>query len=155
MIAAGAHFCGGVIINNHWILSVAHCTINRTPANTFGVVGTNNRLTGETNHAISHPLYTNIFNDVCVLRTVVPFTFSALVGQVPFGVANVPENVAVTVAGWGNTQWQGSLALNLQFLHATTITNANCAGLFAGTTGSNVMPNMLCRLANISGSGKV
>lgn len=156
--AAGAHFCGGVIVNIRWILSVAHCTINRTPANTFAVVGTNSRLTGGTNHAISniinHPLYSNIFNDVCVLRTVEPFTFSGLINLVAIGSAFVGPAVPVTVAGWGNTQWQGSLAANLQVLQANTITNADCASRFAGTTGSNVQDNMLCRMAATTGSGK-
>lgn len=58
------------------------------------------------------------------------------------------------ITGWGNTQWQGQLAENLQYLHATTILNPDCASRFAGTTGNNVQDNMLCRMATVTGSGK-
>lgn len=155
------------------MLGAAHCTISRTAVNTFALVGTNSRISGGTNHAIeliiNHPDYVNInlayAYDVCVLRTVVPFTFSSLVTPVPMASEYIDPGRNLITAGWGLTSFQGQLPERLQFMIQTTITNADCSyrliGTFfislmhlnkiytfiQGTNGeSRISPQMVCKL---------
>lgn len=120
---ANAHFCGAFIINNRWVGSAAHCTINRTPDNTRVRVGSNDRSTGGTLfQAITirnHPDFDhfNIVNDVSTVQTAGIITFSIAVQPITLATSNTGALTA-TISGWGQTSvtLQIFLKLNLVIL---------------------------------------
>ncbi|XP_055692168.1 trypsin alpha-3-like [Lutzomyia longipalpis] len=156
--AANAHFCGGILANNRWIVSAAHCTVGRTLANTISVLGAHSRTSGGTTFTsariVNHPQYNanTIANDVCVIQTTNPITFTNLIQPIALGSAHVGGGVAAVVSGWGVTSFPGgSLAANLQFLNVQTITNAQCSQSVAGS-GSLIFAHKICN-AGIVGRG--
>lgn len=107
--AANAHFCGCSIVNNRWVVSAAHCTIDRTPANTLVVVGTTFRLTGGVTHPVAqirnHENYNGntIAFDVCTVQTVNPIAFNAHTQPIPLATAHLQQSPTGIVSGWGVT----------------------------------------------------
>ncbi|GAB0090782.1 Peptidase S1 domain-containing protein [Sergentomyia squamirostris] len=154
---ANAHFCGGILANNRWVVSAAHCTINRTPANTNVVLGAHSRTTGGTTFTlarlINHPDYhaPTIAWDVCVLQTNDAIAFSNVIQPIPLGSNHIGGGVTAVVSGWGLTSSPGSLAANLQFVHVQTWENPACATAL-GASGSMVFPHKICA-GGVEGQG--
>lgn len=107
--AGNAHFCGGSIINTHWVLSAAHCTTGRTTANTIVVVGTLLLNAGGERHPssqiINHPQYSSLTlaNDVSVVRVATPFLFNGEVNAVALEQNFVDSASNAQASGWGQT----------------------------------------------------
>lgn len=106
--AANAHFCGGWVHNNRWAISVAHCTVGRTAANTRVVVGAHSRTDGTSMavaRIVNHPNYNanTIANDISCVQTSANIAFNARVQPINMGTANIGGNVAAIVSGWGQT----------------------------------------------------
>uniref|UniRef100_A0A1B0GJ77 Putative serine-type enodpeptidase sp chironomus riparius n=1 Tax=Lutzomyia longipalpis TaxID=7200 RepID=A0A1B0GJ77_LUTLO len=100
--ANGNHFCGGSIISTRWVLSAAHCTIGRQPADVHVVVGTINRLQGTLHQAsqvINHEAYNAnlLTNDVSVVEVQTPFIFNDNVRAIGVGSVYVGGGVTATV----------------------------------------------------------
>jgi len=146
---ANAHFCGGSIINNRWVLSAAHCTIGRTVANTRVRVGSHLRTSGGVSHASSairnHPSYNanTLANDICTVQTATVIGFNANVQPITLGQATVGASAAI-VTGWGQTSHPGSAPVNLQVLNTNTLTNANCRSLHTAGNANSVFDNTIC-----------
>lgn len=104
-----AHFCGGWIHNNRWIVSAAHCTIGRTSDNTIVVVGAHSRLSGGVRHAtqrvVNHPSYNanTLANDISLVSTSSNIIFNDLVKAIALGTVHIGERVIATASGWGQT----------------------------------------------------
>ncbi|GAB0090785.1 hypothetical protein DMENIID0001_055480 [Sergentomyia squamirostris] len=148
--AGNAHFCGGILANNRWIVSAAHCTVGRTTANTISVLGAHSRTTGGTSfntaRIVNHPNYNanTIAFDVCVLQTTTNIGFNNLIQPIALGSTFVGGGVSAVVSGWGLTSHPGgTAAANLQFLHVTTITNAVCSNSVGGS-GSLIFDHKIC-----------
>lgn len=154
---ANAHFCGGSIINNHWILSAAHCTINRNIDNTVIVAGAHSRLSGGVTFPladiINHPDYhaPTIAWDVCVLRTTSAISYNNLISPIALGSHFVAGGVMAVVSGWGLLSSPGSLANELQFVHVQTWNNPACVTAL-GASGSMVFDHKICA-GGIEGQG--
>lgn len=107
--AANAHFCGGSVINNNWVLSAAHCTVGRTTANTIVVAGTLLLNAGGERHPssqiINHPQYSSLTlaNDVSVVRVATPFVFTGTIGPVALEENFVNTASNAQASGWGQT----------------------------------------------------
>lgn len=107
--AGNGHFCGGWIHNARWAVSAAHCTIGRTTANTFVVVGALMRTSGGITHptarVVNHPNYNanTLANDISIVQTANTIAFSATVSSMPLSTVNTGGGVAVVASGWGQT----------------------------------------------------
>ncbi|XP_055705677.1 chymotrypsin-2-like [Phlebotomus papatasi] len=129
---ANNHFCGGFIVNNRWVVSAAHCTINRSAGNTWIVVGALQLNSGGrnvfTNSIVNHPNYNgnNFNNDVSVLQSRDSIGTSNTVRPMTVGSSFVGGGLQATVAGWGRTAANAPLANTLQWLNTQTLSIAEC-----------------------------
>jgi secreted trypsin-like serine protease len=148
--ATNAHFCGGFLINARTVGCAAHCTINRTPANTFTVVGAHNRVTGgitiPTEAIRNHPNYNSavLTFDISIVHTTVPIVQSATVGFIPILSDFVATHQGATASGWGQTTHPGVAATELQFLNVNVITNEECRSRLLVTQAPRIQDTTLC-----------
>lgn len=106
---AYAHYCGGSIISNRWILSAAHCMDGKysTPSNILVYIGAHHYKNDGRRYFLSkivkHPKYDwrILKNDVGLLQTVETIQFSATVKPIQLSKGFVNKGVVATVSGWG------------------------------------------------------
>lgn len=152
-----AHFCGGFVANNRWVVSAAHCTIGRTTGNTIVVLGAHSRTTGGTSFSLSnivnHPDYhaPTIAWDVSVVQTANGISFTNLIQPIPLGSEFIGGGVTAVVSGWGLTSSPGSLAANLQYVHVQTWENPACRTAL-GASGDMVFDHKICA-GGVEGQG--
>lgn len=152
---ANSHFCGGFVISSRWVGSAAHCTINRSPANTLIVVGAQNRITGGITHSVSrvvnHPNYVSstLINDVSVIQTTNEIIETATVRRIALGSEFVTGGHAIA-SGWGQTSHPGSAAAELQFVQVDVITNEACRLRLAATQASRIFDSTICTSSPIN-----
>uniref|UniRef100_A0A182JLK0 Uncharacterized protein n=1 Tax=Anopheles atroparvus TaxID=41427 RepID=A0A182JLK0_ANOAO len=131
------HFCGGTIINNCYILSAAHCDVDRERSK-FVVLGSiflnNGGVTHEVIRVINHPNYNDdtFENDINLLRVSPYITYNAAVQPMPIA-AHVAESGDAVVSGWGENE-TGELPNHLQFLNTQIISDEDCYAIWSGDT---------------------
>lgn len=104
------HFCGGVIVNEHIILTAAHCVSNKNFSQLSILAGTSD-LRNETNasrHTIAtcviHPDYRPLTtSDIALCKVQIPFVFSATVNKANISRDFVGGGVNCTLTGFGST----------------------------------------------------
>jgi len=153
--AANGHFCGGFIINNRWVGSAAHCTINRSLAATNVIVGTINRITGGINHPssriINHPEYasSSLRNDVSLVQTATPIVFTANVQAIPLASAHTGGGANSIASGWGQTTHPGSAPTILQHITVNTLTNADCQSRLGLLNAARIFDSTICTFTRV------
>lgn len=150
----GSHSCGGVIINQNWAISAAHCTSSGSPSGLSLVAGAHRRSSPPASEqsrnvlrVINHEDYTNPLrysNDITLLQFDAPLTFDQNVRP-----ACSPRTVdyagnTVTISGWGTTFSGGSVTDELRYTNVQVQTNAACSQSYPGSIDNS----MICAAAS-------
>lgn len=142
--SSGAHFCGGSIIGDSWILTAQHCVDGAgaaftSPASVRVAAGASNlssmSASGQIRNVdeiVPYPGYvdTSAGKDVALLHLATPLTLGANVQAIalttPADEASGLTNAGVTanVSGWGTLSSGGSSPDTLQAVNVPIVSNA-------------------------------
>uniref|UniRef100_A0A6Q2XNI3 trypsin n=1 Tax=Esox lucius TaxID=8010 RepID=A0A6Q2XNI3_ESOLU len=149
----GYHFCGGVLINEQWVLSVANCCFCfYNPIFPMQIIlGDHNLRVFEgteqlmkTQNIVWHPSYNyqTLDYDIMLIKLFHPVEINQYVKPLPLP-ANCPiAGTPCSVAGWGNTASgdQVNLPTHLQCLDVPILEDEKCHNAYPGL----VTPRMVC-----------
>ncbi|XP_076594244.1 trypsin-like [Chaetodon auriga] len=131
----GYHFCGGVLFNTQWVMSVAHCWYD--PYSMQVILGEHDtrRFEGteqlmKTDTIIWHPNYDyqTLDYDIMLIKLFHPVTVTAAVAPIPLPTGCPVGGLPCSVSGWGNTAAgdNGVAATRLQCLDLPIVDDAEC-----------------------------
>ncbi|XP_043747204.1 putative serine protease 47 [Cervus elaphus] len=158
----GLHVCGAVLINSSWLLSTAHCFLNKPKApESYRVLLGSTQLyqhgpqTREVpvSRIITHPDFEKLHpfgSDIAMLQLPSPvnFTSSIVPACLPVPGMKLPRNSSCWITGWGMLNEETPLLepFHLQAGKVSFIGNKFCNMLYGRARGKNfsVREDMLC-----------
>lgn len=150
--ASEAHFCGGTLISNLWVVSAAHCTASRAVSNVTVLAGSLNRSVGgviyNTSRIVNHPEYhaTSRANDISLVKTAIPVEFDFQISPAVLAVNFTGSGFDVTAIGWGQASLTGLPSELLQFVRLRTLSNVDCRMRFDTAQAARIFANTMCTL---------
>lgn len=155
-----AHFCGGSIYNETWIVTAAHCLENTAPKDVVVTAGTNVLGVGGSRHNVNRVIVKRDYvsatyeNDVALIELIEPLSFGPAIKPVtllttPEEKALLLKDTALVVVGWGATQEGGQSVRDLRFVTVPFVERATCNRPLAYE--GRVTANMIC--AGVSSGG--
>lgn len=155
-----AHFCGGSIYNESWVITAAHCLIDTQPKDVVVTAGTNVLGLGGSRHNVKRVIVKRDYvpsthdHDIALIELVEPIVFNARTQ--PVGLLSVQEesqllqkDAPLVVVGWGATEQGGQKVRDLRFVQVPFVERSSCnrpLGYDGQITG-----NMICAGVNAGG----
>ncbi|XP_055605015.1 chymotrypsin-1-like [Uranotaenia lowii] len=135
--------CGGSIINEHWILTAAHCIEYEDESRMSILAGTNSLSNGEgrryqVDRHVAHPKYDSPWkhNDIGLIRLKEALEFGELVEPIEINREAIPEGSPVKLSGWGLTDSQAADVPDaLQILDLLVSSEGECTVAHEGDSG--------------------
>jgi secreted trypsin-like serine protease len=143
---SGFQFCGGTLVKANKVVTAAHCTTGRTPANTRVVWGREDKQSAlGTVSAVTkiwlHPSFTSATrgSDVSVLAlgTSLPAPYLPL--ATPSDAALYAPNTPTTILGWGATGSGGSSSRYLLKATVPVVSDAACRAAYGSSYIASAM----------------
>jgi secreted trypsin-like serine protease len=157
-----AHFCGGSIYNEKWIVTAAHCTYGLIPKEVAIVAGTIKLDSTSPRVAVDaifvHHLYNrdrnHPDNDIALLRLQTPLTFGAQVRKIALispaeETSKLNAGTLLDVTGWGSTAEGGNVVRDLQYVTVPYVERARCNRPLA--YDGQITDNMICAGVEVGG----
>lgn len=101
------HFCGASIISGHYVVTAAHCLVDRLPQFTLIVTGMIDLGERGVSHVarrfISHPNFNSnsMVNDIALIESDDVIVFRPLVQKIPIGNSHIIGGSIGMLHGWG------------------------------------------------------
>ncbi|KAF7471315.1 putative serine protease 47 [Marmota monax] len=164
LLYLGQHLCGAVLIDALWLLSTAHCFLNKSQApQDYEVLLGNTQLYQHTQHTqkmlvnqiITHPDFEKLYvfgSDIAMLQLHLPVNFTPYVVPVclPHADMQLPSQTSCWITGWGRLSEKKPLLppYSLQEAKVSLMNSTICNTFYGQTPGEgrnySVQEEMLC-----------
>jgi len=155
-----AHFCGGSVFTEKWIITAAHCAVGLTPGKVIITAGTNRLVDGavrrNVNRIIVHRNYNpqTKDNDIALMELRDPLPTGLQIKKIelltPGEESGFTDTSVFTVTGWGATAEGGSVVRDLRYLDALPFVSQATCNLPQAYDGQ-ITSNMLCAGVRVGG----
>lgn len=148
-----AHFCGGSVYSEKWIITASHCMENTDPSQVIVTAGTNRLVPGVTRRNVRQIImnknYNNVTfdNDIALLELVDPLPLSFLIKPVSLLTRDLESGISdssrFVVVGWGAAKEGGGVVRDLRYLDNIPHIDRNTCKL-PQSYGDRITDNMIC-----------